>query len=158
RSARSSHPSPTPRQPHLGRASACPSRTGSPSLLRGCPPGGLALSGSRTAPHPLSARRTGGTVQNARGMTSSRRWRSGAGVALVLIVVVTVPAHARSEADERAAKRVEAMASFLAKAPRLSVTVDSSYDVVQDSGEKIEFGEIRTLALRRPDRVRIDTT
>ena len=97
-------------------------------------------------------------MQNTRGPTSSGRWRSGAGVALLLILVVTAPANARSDADEGAAKRVEAMANFLAKAPRLSVTVDSAYDVVQDSGEKIEFGEVRTITLRRPDRVRIDTT
>jgi hypothetical protein len=44
------------------------------------------------------------------------------------------------------------MASFLAKAPRLSVTADCSYDVVQDSGQKIEFGEVRAITLRRPDR------
>jgi len=97
-------------------------------------------------------------VQNTRGTTSSGRWRSGARVALLLILVVTAPVNARSDADDRAAKRVEAMANFLAKAPRLSVTVDSAYDVVQDSGEKIEFGEVRTITLRRPDRVRIDTT
>jgi len=112
--------------------------------------------GSQTSPHPLAARRAGGTVQNTRGTMSSGRWRFGAGVALLLILVVTAPANARSDAD--AAKRVEAMANFLAKAPRLSVTVDSAYDVVQDSGQKIEFGEVRTITLRRPDRVRIDTT
>jgi hypothetical protein len=97
-------------------------------------------------------------VQNPRETTSSRRCRSGAGFALLLILVVTAPANARSDADERAAKRAEAMASFLAKAPRLSVTVESTYDVVQDSGEKIEFGDVRTMTLRRPDRARIDTT
>src|SRR5262245_65916262 len=50
------------------------------------------------------------------------------------------------------------MASFLAKAPRLSVTADCSYDVVQDSGQKIEFGEVRTITLRRPDRALIEAT
>jgi outer membrane lipoprotein-sorting protein len=52
----------------------------------------------------------------------------------------------------------EAMASFLAKVPRLSVTADCAYDVVQDSGQKIEFGEVRAITLRRPDRARIETT
>jgi len=65
---------------------------------------------------------------------------------------------AKSDADERAAKRVEAMANFLAKAPRLSVTADCTYEVVQDSGQKIEFGEQRVITLRRPDRARIETT
>src|SRR5262249_41418965 len=91
-------------------------------------------------------------------MTTSSRWCRVAGVAGgFVLILVAAPVHAKSEADERAAKRVEAMASFLAKAPRLSVTADTSYDVVQTSGQKIEFGELRTITLRRPDRARIDT-
>jgi hypothetical protein len=98
-------------------------------------------------------------VQNDRGTTAPRRWCSGTSIAgALLLILVAASAGARSEADERAAKRVEAMASFLAKAPRLSVTADCSYDVVQDSGQKIEFGEVRAITLRRPDRARIDTT
>src|SRR5438128_7078680 len=50
------------------------------------------------------------------------------------------------------------MVNFLAKAPRLGVIADCSYDVLQDSGQKIEFGERRELTLRRPDRARIDVT
>ena len=60
--------------------------------------------------------------------------------------------------ENRAAARLEAMASFLAAAPRVSVTIDSAYDVVQESGQKVEFGERRVVALRRPDRARIDVT
>jgi hypothetical protein len=98
-------------------------------------------------------------VQNAGGTTTSRGWCSGAGVAgALLLILLAAPVNARSDADERAAKRVEAMASLLAKAPRLSVTADCIYDVVQDSGQKIEFGELRAITLRRPDRARIDTT
>jgi hypothetical protein len=48
------------------------------------------------------------------------------------------------------------MADYLARAQAFSVTVDASYDVVQDSGQKIEFGEIRHVLLRRPDDLRID--
>jgi hypothetical protein len=61
-------------------------------------------------------------------------------------------------AEETAAARVEAMANALAKAQRLRVTVDCTYDVVQASGEKIEFGERRELTLRRPDKVRFEVT
>jgi hypothetical protein len=50
------------------------------------------------------------------------------------------------------------MADFLAKAKRLSVTIDCEYDVVQESGEKIEFGERRMVLLKRPDRARVDVT
>jgi len=58
--------------------------------------------------------------------------------------------------ETTAAARIAAMANLLAKAQRLGVAVDCSYDVVQDSGQKIEFGERRELTLRRPDRVRVD--
>jgi hypothetical protein len=50
------------------------------------------------------------------------------------------------------------MAEFLSQAQRFSVTVDTGFDVVQDSGQKIEFGETRQIVLRRPDRVRIEAT
>jgi hypothetical protein len=60
--------------------------------------------------------------------------------------------------ENRAAARLEAMAKILAKAQRLSVTLDCAYEVVQDSGEKIEFGERRVVSVRRPDRARVDVT
>jgi len=88
-------------------------------------------------------------------MTTTRV--SGAIVGLTL-VLAAAPVRAASDTDERAAKRVEAMATFLAKTPRLSVTADCTYDVVQESGEKIEFGERRVMTLRRPDRAHIEST
>jgi len=78
---------------------------------------------------------------------------------MVLIVVVLGASMARSVVlgeDNRAAARLEAMATFLAKAQRLTVTIESAYDVVQDSGQKVQFGERRVVALRRPDRARVD--
>lgn len=45
---------------------------------------------------------------------------------------------------------------FLSKAEQFSVTIRAGYDVVQRSGQKIEFGEIRKITLRRPDRFRSD--
>src|SRR6266511_1360416 len=50
------------------------------------------------------------------------------------------------------------MADFLSQTQRFSVTVDIGFDVVQDSGQKIEFGESRQIVVRRPDRARIDIT
>jgi hypothetical protein len=47
--------------------------------------------------------------------------------------------------------------SFLAAAERFSVTIESSYDAVQVDGEKIEFGATRTVLVRRPGHVRVDT-
>jgi len=78
--------------------------------------------------------------------------------ASLLLVAVLLGAARASAADDRAAARLQAMAAFLAKAPRLSVTIDSAYDVLQESGEKIEFGEHRVVTLRRPDRARVDVT
>jgi hypothetical protein len=44
----------------------------------------------------------------------------------------------------------------LAKSPGFSVTINSAADVVQPSGQNIEFGETRRVVLRRPDKLRID--
>lgn len=48
------------------------------------------------------------------------------------------------------------MARTLAEAKGFSVTIRSDYDVVQESGEKIEFGERRTVTLNRPDGLRVE--
>jgi hypothetical protein len=48
------------------------------------------------------------------------------------------------------------MAQFLSRTPRFGVKVRSAYDVVQASGEKIEFGEHRTLIVSRPDHLRVE--
>jgi hypothetical protein len=72
----------------------------------------------------------------------------------VLCAAIAVPPAFGEQ--NRANARLEAMANFLAKAPRLGVTMDCAYDVQQESGEKIEFGERRVVTLRRPDRARID--
>ena len=48
------------------------------------------------------------------------------------------------------------MATFLGSTPRLSVTARGSYDAVQPSGQKIEWNEVRTLTLNRPDRLRME--
>jgi hypothetical protein len=41
-------------------------------------------------------------------------------------------------------------------AGNFSVTIRDGYDVVQESGQKIEFGEVRKVTVSRPDRLRID--
>ena len=65
---------------------------------------------------------------------------------------------AHPEMDEQAMAVLKRMTAFLTQAQRFSVTVDTGFDVVQDSGQKIEFGETRQMVLRRPDRLRIDVT
>jgi hypothetical protein len=48
------------------------------------------------------------------------------------------------------------MADLLGKTQRLSVTVRASYDTLQTSGQKVEWNEVRTLTISRPDRLRIE--
>src|SRR5690606_12239540 len=60
-----------------------------------------------------------------------------------------------TESQQFARARLMEMAGLLGKTERLSVSLNIAYDVVQENGQKIEFGEIRELALQRPDRLRI---
>jgi hypothetical protein len=62
------------------------------------------------------------------------------------------------EIEEKAMTSLKRMGEFLSKAQRFSVTVDAGADVVQDWGQKVEFGETRKMIVRRPDRLRIDVT
>jgi hypothetical protein len=50
------------------------------------------------------------------------------------------------------------MARFLSGREAFRVDIRVGYDVIQENGQKIEFGEIRQLAVQRPDRVRIEET
>ncbi len=62
------------------------------------------------------------------------------------------------DVDAKAGESLERMSAFLGKAKALSVTLDIGYDIMQAWGQKIEFGETRVLTVRRPDRLRVDTT
>ena len=55
-----------------------------------------------------------------------------------------------------AMEQILRMANFLAQLKELSVTLNTGYDVVQESGQKIEFGETRKLTVARPDKFRVD--
>jgi hypothetical protein len=48
------------------------------------------------------------------------------------------------------------MAEHLAKAQQFTVSINAGFDVVQASGQKIEFGEARRIFLSRPDHLRVD--
>jgi hypothetical protein len=48
------------------------------------------------------------------------------------------------------------MAEFLAKTPRFSVDIRSNYDVLQESGQMIEFGETRNITVSRPNGLRVE--
>ena len=63
-----------------------------------------------------------------------------------------------SESQRFAHDRLLEMARFLGSSQRFSVALRISYDAVQDDGQKIEFGEVRDVAVERPNRVRIAET
>jgi hypothetical protein len=65
------------------------------------------------------------------------------------------PAVASSPESTEAKALLMRMADLLAKTQAFSVTITAGYDVVQDNGEKIEFGEVRQVLIDRPDRLRI---
>ena len=86
-------------------------------------------------------------------------WRGWLGAWLCVSSVLTAglaQAQAPGEAPADARALLLRMAELLGKTPRLSVTVHGAYDVVQASGQKIEWNEVRTLTLNRPDRLRME--
>jgi hypothetical protein len=54
--------------------------------------------------------------------------------------------------------RLMEMATLLGSTQRFTASMKISYDAVQDDGQKIEFGELRDLAVQRPNQVRIQET
>jgi len=81
--------------------------------------------------------------------------------ATALLLLLTSPARSARAAeaiDAAAMKSIERMSEFLARTKQFGVTVEIGYDVVQEWGQKIEFGETRVVTVRRPDHLRIETT
>lgn len=80
------------------------------------------------------------------------------------LMIVSFPAVAYSaeedfrEIDEKALSVLTRMAETLSQAKQFSFSADMSFDVVQDSGLKIEFGEARQVVVSRPNRIRVDAT
>lgn len=61
---------------------------------------------------------------------------------------------AAAPADPRA--RFDRMARFISSARQFQVTVRMGYDVLQESGQKIEFNERHRITIARPDRLRAE--
>ncbi len=59
-----------------------------------------------------------------------------------------------SAVDDQALAPLRRMLESLANARALSARGRVTYDVVQECGQKLQFAETRTVALRRPDRLR----
>jgi hypothetical protein len=60
--------------------------------------------------------------------------------------------------DGRALASLTRMVDALADAQSLHVVVEDEYDVVQESGETLSFARVSDVTVRRPDRLRIETT
>jgi len=76
-------------------------------------------------------------------------------LAAVPLAAVETPA-AGPASPSPAMEQVLRMANFVAQLKQFSVALQTGYDVVQESGQKIEFGESRKLTVLRPDRFRVD--
>lgn len=62
-----------------------------------------------------------------------------------------------AEMDDRQAMDIlQNMARTLAEAKQFSVTLRSSYDALQENGQRIEFGAVREIQVKRPDNLRVD--
>jgi len=61
-----------------------------------------------------------------------------------------------SDSETEAADLLVRMCDFLSQARQFSVNVRAGYDVVQETGQKIEFGESFKVTLIRPDLLRVD--
>ncbi|WP_374088987.1 DUF2092 domain-containing protein [Methylomicrobium lacus] len=61
-----------------------------------------------------------------------------------------------AEMERDPKKILMSMAEFLAKTPRFSVNLTGSFEVLQESGQKIEFGESRRITVSRPNGLRVE--
>ena len=71
--------------------------------------------------------------------------------------LATPEGDSRSVAKPAVAKDIlKRMAEFLAKTPQFSVNLTGSYEVLQESGQKIEFGENRRVIVSRPNGLHVE--
>ncbi len=72
------------------------------------------------------------------------------------VLAQEAPAASAPKIDPAAMAVLKKMADHIAGLPKFSVNIRAGYDAVQESGQKIEFGETRTVTLKRPDRFRAE--
>src|SRR5262245_27939101 len=144
----------------LGHTSRCSSRTG---------PARSEAHGDQTRSGCWSCLKSKGGNQSMR--SNAKAWHQAfwiAGTAALLLAAGLAYAQqpgsgqrapgaaAVTESPAQARAILMRMADFLGGAQRFSVNVRGGYDAVQQSGQKIEFSEMRTLTLSRPDRLRME--
>lgn len=91
----------------------------------------------------------------------TRTGLNGFAIALVALLATT-PVFAADCADESfdptAMKSIERLNDYLAGTKEFRVAFDVAYDIVQDDGQKLEFGDTRVVAVRRPGQMRVEDT
>ncbi len=83
----------------------------------------------------------------------SRRLSGALAFAAVLLLGT---AQASEPAAPNAAVILKDMANFLAGLQNFACTSRNGYEVLQSSGQKIEFGETRRMTIGRPGRLRVE--
>jgi hypothetical protein len=78
------------------------------------------------------------------------------GLMLMVAPVLVAQDATPSASEQRAMNILKNMSEYLAKAERFSVTIRDGYDAVQQSGQKIEYGEVRKVTVSRPDHLRFE--
>ena len=71
----------------------------------------------------------------------------------VMLLVISLSSAVAANPGEQ----LQGMAKKLAEAKQFSVSINMSYDVVQESGQKIQFSEVRKVLISRPNYMRVDT-
>jgi hypothetical protein len=75
---------------------------------------------------------------------------------MILFIVMTLHFFTGSAIAVDPEQLLSAMAKKIAEVKQFSVTMHMGYDVVQESGQKIEFSEIRKITIDRPNHIRSD--
>ena len=83
-------------------------------------------------------------------------WVTAAAAAPTAAPGATAAAAAPTESQREGARILKGMADYLAGLKAFTFTFRSGYDVVQPTGQKIEFGETRRVAMDRPNRLRVE--
>jgi len=78
------------------------------------------------------------------------------GVLTTFLWSAAQPARTAETEDQQAMDILQNMARTLAGAEQFSVTVSSSYDAPQENGQMVEFGSMREIQVKRPDKMRVD--
>jgi hypothetical protein len=100
---------------------------------------------------------SGDTAASVEEATLPSDTESGSALASDLAPEVAAAREAnRMALTKDALDQLAASADFLAEVPSYRFEADLSFDVLQNNGQMLEFGDTRTATVRQPDRLRVD--